>query len=100
MTRRTYCDTETSANSKKDPSTDPRLSKRPQGLVGTRWVRFWWPGPPGVADGPKTSQRLLKRLLSHFAYDESPAVRTRICCVVGGRLDSPKDLSPKGVLVS
>jgi hypothetical protein len=31
-------------------------------------------------------QGLLKRLLSHFAYDESPAVRTRICCVVGGRL--------------
>jgi hypothetical protein len=55
-------------------------------------VRFWWPGPPRVADSPKTSQRLLKRALSHFAYDESPAVRTRICCVVGGRPDSPKDL--------
>jgi hypothetical protein len=38
-------------------------------------------GATWVADNPKTSQRLLKRLLSHFDYDESPAVMTRICCV-------------------
>jgi hypothetical protein len=66
--------------------TDPRLSKRRQGTRRTRWVRFWWPGPPGrVADSSKASQRLLERVLSHFAYGESLAVRTRICCVVGGR---------------
>jgi hypothetical protein len=51
-------------------------------VAGTTWV----------ADRPKASQRLLKRVLSHFAYGESLAVRTRICCVVGGRPDSPKDL--------
>jgi CBS domain-containing protein len=50
---------------------------------------FLVPGGAWVADSPKTSQRLLKGLLSHFAYDESPAVRTRICCV-SGRPDSPK----------
>jgi hypothetical protein len=49
-------------------------------------------GATWVADGAQTSQRLLKRVLSHFADDESLAVRTRICCVVGGRPDSPKDL--------
>jgi hypothetical protein len=38
-------------------------------------------GATWVAEAPKTSQRLLKRALSHFAYDESPAPRTRICCV-------------------
>jgi len=41
---------------------------------------------------PRRPQGLLKRVLSHFAYGESLAVRTRICCVVGGRPDSPKDL--------
>jgi hypothetical protein len=51
---------------------------------------FFVAGATLVADSPKTSQRLLKRVLSHFAYGESLAVRTRICCVVGGRPDSPK----------
>jgi hypothetical protein len=71
----------------------PGSANEPQGLVGTRWVRFRWRGPPGQRTAPKTSQRLLKRVLSHFAYGESLTVRTRICCVVGSRPDSPKDLN-------
>jgi hypothetical protein len=35
-------------------------------------------GATWVADNPQTSQRLLKRVLSHFAYGESLAVRTRM----------------------
>jgi hypothetical protein len=48
-------------------------------------------GATWVADSPQTSQRLLKRVLSHFDYGESLAIRTRIRCVVGGRSDSPKE---------
>jgi hypothetical protein len=72
--------------------TDPRA---PQAAPGTRrdsLGAFLVAGALGEQDSPKTSQRLLKRAVSHFAYGESLAVRTRICCAVGGRPDSPKDL--------
>jgi hypothetical protein len=55
----------------------------PQAAPGTRrdsLGAFLVAGAIWVADSPKTSQRLLKRLLSHFAYGESPAAGTRICC--------------------
>jgi hypothetical protein len=60
---------------------------RPSALQAAPRTRRDWLGaflvarPPWVADNPKTSQRLLKRVLSHFSYDESPAVGTLICCV-------------------
>jgi hypothetical protein len=39
------------------------------------------PTGPWAASAPKWPQGvLLKRVLSHFAYGESPAVRTRIRC--------------------
>jgi hypothetical protein len=57
---------------------DPR---RPQGTRRDALGAFLVAGATRERTAPKTSQRLLKRLLSHFAYDESPAVRTRICCV-------------------
>jgi hypothetical protein len=77
---------------------DLRLCKRPQGLVGLAGWVFGGRGHLGSGPPPKPPSELLKRVLSHFAYGESLAVRTRICCVVGGRPDSPKDL--KGPLAA
>ena len=48
---------------------------------------------------PKTSQRLLKRVLSHFTHDESPGVKTRIWCVVGGRHDPSSPNGPRVIRV-
>jgi hypothetical protein len=61
------------------PWTNPS-PKWPQGFLRDSPVRFLGSGGGLVADGPKARQRLLKRVLSPFAQDESPAVRTRICC--------------------
>jgi hypothetical protein len=51
-----------------------------------------------VATAPKTSQGLLKRLVSHFAYDESPAVRTRICCVEAADPTARQPKGPQGLI--
>jgi hypothetical protein len=56
----------------------PSASATLQAAPGTRrdsLGAFLVAGATWVADSPKTSQRLLKRVLSHFAYGESLAVR-------------------------
>jgi hypothetical protein len=58
-----------------------------------------WPDRP---QHPKRPQGLLKCALSHFPHDESPAVKTRMCCAAGGgphRPDCPSQPKrPQGPL--
>jgi hypothetical protein len=72
-------------------SASGRSANRPPALQTAPGTRRDSLGAFLVA-GAKNLPATLKRVLSHFAYDESPEVRTRTCCVVDGRPDSPKDL--------
>jgi hypothetical protein len=67
---------------------DPQLCKRPQGLIGTRWVRFWWPGPQGSGP-PQNLPATLKTRPESFRLSRVAGGRDSHLLCGGGRPDSP-----------
>jgi hypothetical protein len=77
------------------PWTTPRAQAAPgtpAGLTGA----FSRVEAPRVADSASSLPATFRTLLSHFAHDGSPAVRTRICCVVAA---GPTTAAPAALVV-